>query len=743
MGMKTAPLLRSSALAAALAIGGGLARAEPVVLNNHGHSGLLDMPSARMMTDGEFAVSYAWSEHTQRVALSFQPLPWLEGTFRFSAARDFLPGGDSLNDRSFGLKLRLSRETEFLPAIAVGIQDVLGTGLYAGEYVVASKTVEAGAMGTFDVTLGLGWGRLGSTGMLRNPLSGLSSRFDERRAFAPGPGDGDLPLFKTYFRGRDTSLFGGIVWSTPVDGLKAIVEYSGDAYLEEEARGLTGVKSHWNFGLVYRPAKVVELAASYMNGDTLGLRLTLRYDPYFEVPKGLDPQPPPPYLRTEAQRQAAAEAAANGLAAPAPAATGSLEAQMEAGGWADLPAVHAQILDGFVKAARAQGLDVEAVELTARRAIVYYRNDTYLRETEALQRLMRAALTLPPSVENFYLVAMAKGAPATEAAVNRTAYERNAMSLGDGAELLPKVRIASAPQAMVPGAVATGEAWPRFSWSITPAFQTAVVDTETPFQAGAGLRFGAGLDFGHGFEIEGAFEVLLLENFEAPGANTSLLPRVRSDVARYAFEGGTGLASLTVSKTGKIGRETWYRLSAGLLEDQFAGAGGELLYRPDNSRWSFGANLYYVRQREFDRLFGLRDYDTVTGQISAYGDRVLFDTLDFNVHAGRYLAGDWGATFEVMRRFDSGIEIGVFATFTDVPFETFGEGSFDKGLILRIPLGWFAPFSTQTGFTSVLRTARRDGGARLFDINPLWDDLRRTSPERMRKTWPADIRPPM
>ncbi len=45
-----------------------------------------------------------------------------------------------------------------MPAIALGINDAAGTGVYSGEYVVASKQ-----FGALDTTLGMGWGRLGST----------------------------------------------------------------------------------------------------------------------------------------------------------------------------------------------------------------------------------------------------------------------------------------------------------------------------------------------------------------------------------------------------------------------------------------------------------------------------------------------------------------------------------------------------------------------------------------------------
>ena len=57
------------------------------------------------------------------------------------------------------------------------------------------------------------------------------------------------------------------------------------------------------------------------------------------------------------------------------------------------------------------------------------------------------------------------------------------------------------------------------------------------------------------------------------------------------------------------------------------------------------------------------------------------------LRAGRYLAGDWGATVELGRRFDSGIEVGAFATFTDVPFSLVPMAVLMTGAALGSRLG--------------------------------------------------------
>ena len=119
----------------------------------------------------------------------------------------------------------------------------------------------------------------------------------------------------------------------------------------------------------------------------------------------------------------------------------------------------------------------------------------------------------------------------------------------------------------------------------------------------------------------------------------------------------------------------------------FAGVGGEILYKP--ARWplGLGVDVHRVRQRDYDMMFDLRDYETTVGHVSIYYDAGGF-FFNFEINAGRYLAGDWGATTTISRKFGSGWEVGGYATLTDVPFDTFGEGSFDKAIFVSVPIDW-------------------------------------------------------
>ena len=107
--------------------------------NLFGSRGIVGTPSARMAPDGEISVGASFLKNNQHYNLGFQVLPWLEASFRYSGLQHFQRDYPVYYDRAFGFKARLWNEGDVLPAVAVGIDDIVGTGVYGGEYIVASK----------------------------------------------------------------------------------------------------------------------------------------------------------------------------------------------------------------------------------------------------------------------------------------------------------------------------------------------------------------------------------------------------------------------------------------------------------------------------------------------------------------------------------------------------------------------------------------------------------------------------
>ena len=117
------------------------------------------------------------------------------------------------------------------------------------------------------------------------------------------------------------------------------------------------------------------------------------------------------------------------------------------------------------------------------------------------------------------------------------------------------------------------------------------------------------------------------------------------------------------------------------------------------------------------------------GYKNCWAFNLYFDAggmLDLEINAGRYLAGDWGATTTISRKFGSGWEVGGYATLTDVPFETFGEGSFDKAIYVSIPIDWIVSTPTKAKRRLTLRPITRDGGANLASARSLLNLIERT-----------------
>ena len=127
-------------------------------------------------------------------------------------------------------------------------------------------------------------------------------------------------------------------------------------------------------------------------------------------------------------------------------------------------------------------------------------------------------------------------------------------------------------------------------------------------------------------------------------------------------------------------------LTVGILEDMFSGYGLEYLYFKNNTNYAVGFEIFDVKKRDYDWGFGTLDYETTTAHINFNYRNYGLIPFDMKLSYGKYLAGDTGTTIEFSRTYENGVNFGVFASFTDVTAEQFGEGSFDKGLFFNIPI---------------------------------------------------------
>lgn len=686
-------------LVAALAcLGGAAGQAEEIPsFNMYGAPGLVDMPNARVAPDATLSTTIAGAGNQMRSTLSFQIAPRLSGSFRYSSISDFPIKGavDGVYyDRSFDLRFQLLKESEYRPSVVVGLRDFIGTGLYGAEYLVATKEVYTG----LEITGGVGWGRLGSY----NAFASTGERPDEVI------GSGGLPTYDRWFRG-DVGGFAGISYS-PTQQLTLKAEYSSDAYVREAGQGSFTHGSPFNFGIDYRFRNGGQLSLYHSYGNEIGAQFTFHTNPRKSAIAG------------------GAETAPVPVAPRAPGAEADL-------GWVRQPT--SGYRKTLAKAMETDGLVLEGLKLEPRRASVRMRNPRYGLVPQAIGRTARSMTRiLPASVETFVIVPVENGMELSAVTLQRSDLE--ALEHEDNAEMLARARILDG-FGMAPAPV-EGQ-YPRFSWSLAPYLQFSMFDPENPVRADIGLRAKAKARLSPNFVVSGSVTKKLGGNLDASDReDDDALPLVRTQKARYSAEGDPAIEHLTVSHFGRPGKNLYSRVTAGYLEEMYAGVSGEILWKPVSSRLALGAELNYVKPRDFDQLFGIRSSETRTGTIPDFNGHVsAYYAFENGFHGqldvGRYLAGDYGATITVDREFRNGWRVGAYATFTNVPFDDFGEGSFDKGIRISVPIGAVTGQPSNASNEFVIQSLTRDGGARLNVNDRLYEQVRGHHAPDMAKTW--------
>ena len=117
-------------LVACLGLAGAAHADDAPVRSDYGSPGVIEMPSARMAPDGALSVGASFLRNIQHYNVAFQALPWLEADFRYSGLSHYSLDFPVYYDRRFAFKARLWDETDVLPAVALGLNDIIGTGIY-------------------------------------------------------------------------------------------------------------------------------------------------------------------------------------------------------------------------------------------------------------------------------------------------------------------------------------------------------------------------------------------------------------------------------------------------------------------------------------------------------------------------------------------------------------------------------------------------------------------------------------
>lgn len=652
-----------------------------------GGVGLLQTPTARFAEEGAFHFNANRVSPYSRYSISVTPLPWMEATLRYTAMTNFSyggQGGDQSNkDKAVDLRLRLWQESYWAPQVALGFTDLAGTGLFSSEYLVASKRFR-----DVDLSLGIGWGYLGNRADISNPFGGL--RDSERAGNESGDLGGNFST-NTYFSGP-AAFFGGVEYQTPWDRLRLKVEFDGNDYRNEpHDPDFDVADSRINLGAVFKVSKGVDISVGWERGNTamIGFTFQTNMKKARGPAKMLDPAP-------EERR---------------PLPTGVSGKQVD---WASVSQ----------RLRNNAGFEVEDIAVRGREVIVTGEQRTYRNEVEGVTRAARILdNSLGEDNYDWYtLVNKPRGMAVSETSI-RTQTLRDFEDNRTDRQGLRRGIVNATPSVVNKDTQYTAEL-DKFDWGLSLGYKQNIGGPDTFFLYQFLARIDAEYRFNRNSWVHGNLGVNLINNWDEFNLRgTSRLPQVRTHIREYLVTSDVVLENLQYTRTKRLSRDVYAMAYGGLLESMFGGVGGEVLYRPFDAPWALGVNANWVKQRGFRQNFDFRDYSTWTGHVTAYTQTGWKDILA-KTSVGRYLAGDYGATLDLSRRFNNGITVGAWATRTDVSAEDYGEGSFDKGIYFTVPFDAFFARSTQSSGTLAWSPVTRDGGARLGRYYNLYDMTR-------------------
>ena len=640
-------------------------------LNMYGMPGEIDLPLAKNLPNGQFSVSSTAFGGTIRVNLSFQIFDNVTGAFRYAR----LPSatGDHRGyywDRSFDIHYLAFKEKRLFPSVALGARDFIGTGLYSGEYIVATKSIGSRT----KISGGLGWGRLAGKNSFDNIL-GFGNR--KIRNF----GKGGTFHFDHFFSGENSPFFS--VSYKINEKLEFISELSSDGYSHETSsiKGFTR-RSDINLGIKYVVDPSLTVLATLVHGDALGLALNM----------GINPKNSPYNSSTEP--------------APMPILQKKYYFQEQK--------LDKEIVAESRRLLNLEGIELKMMTLSGSIAEVGIINRKYLNVSQMIGRVVRILfLTTPPVINEFKIniIDFKSNLFVSQIIIKRENFAENELKFNGPEELWETVSISNVENSFFNDDITRVE---RLSWSLYPYLDTSLFDPHDPIRFTIGAELLANYNFLPSTSISGSLRQPIagtLDDYKRGPKGG--LPNVRSDFMHYHRDISNSLFVnyLTLNQYFKASPNLYGLVNIGFLELMHAGARAEVIWKNNKKPYGFGVDVAQVQKRETDGRFKLKNEHFNTYLASIYYD--LPNDWILKVDGGKYLAGDFGSTISIKRTFNNGWEIGAYATLTDVPFDKWGEGSFDKGISIKAPLNWFTGKKSRSYANAVIKPITGDGGAKL------------------------------
>tara|TARA_B100000965_G_scaffold243254_1_gene204142 strand:- start:4020 stop:6149 length:2130 start_codon:yes stop_codon:yes gene_type:complete len=651
--------------------------------NSFGQVGLIQTPSAN--TKGEDSIHLILNNNLmwKYGSLTVTPFNWLEASYFYYRPRDLAwevnkVRGDYL-DKGFNVKFAYKPKNKSLPSLAVGLDDIGGTGYFAREYLASTFNKEA-----YNLTVGIGWGKFNNISSFSNPLRFFNKEFENRGSSLSD--QGGTFATDTWFRGN-ASLFGGVEFYLPkMKGVKLKIEHDPFDYLNFSAQNrddadqrLRKKNSNLNVGFSIPVNDYFTIETSFIKGNAFNLSFVIGKNFNQKKIKKTKFEPEikenPDNSRGGFYKDLVYNLNNNKLFLQ----TADIDEKKKE---LNVAITHSD----YVNQIRASSY---AAEISRR---------TYESHNLDINKITISNINvgIETSKVSYFSNHLGNKKIPKEVVKNYTNISSGDKNSFKDNRFKPDLKLPISFNSITPNIINHIGSPDKFYFGGLVIQNT----NETIFKRNLILTSNIILDVVNNFD-------------ETPDRPFSKLPSVRTDVVKYLQGSNTVyIDNMQLDYFFTPVKNVYARLSGGILERMYSGAGFEVLHKPFDKNFYWGFESFYVKKRDFDMLFSNLDYKTQTSHINF---NYFFESSDINLNLsyGKYLAKDIGYTFDLSRISKLGIKSGFFFTRTDVPAAIFGEGSFDKGFYIQVPLNLFNKNYTSATTDFTLRPLTRDGGAKL------------------------------
>ncbi len=634
---------------------------------NSGFTGILSIPDAYTVGDDETRVGFSMEDPYRKYYLTYGIFPDIEfngliteilGAPGFSSPQD--SGYGYYKDKAFDFKFQFLRESKYLPALALGINDPYGNALYPSEYLVASKEIYP-----FDFTVGFGDGRYGSKPLISNNDGIQVGMFTNTEKWLRE----SMPFFGIQFFPSKT--FGLEVAYDPTQYQNQSLDpanWSIDFFQNKP------VPSNFDYGIVYNPTKNLQLIASYQRGNTIALNA----DIHFNLDKSVIHVFDRPYVRTAY-------------------------------------IYRKETFRGEIRRAMLfYGFSNIGINIHNGKLYVQMENNKFFSDKKAAYMALQTLAKINNGKINTARVIIEDDyVPVLEASANLKILKIASSSIKYSHDLKRFIKI------NIENGIKTENAITRdnkiFNYWIAPSFQTLLNDPSNFFQYNLGI-----VGYGIAHPWTGGSAILGVGAYPADNVSSNQAPLsipVRSDFYLYE-KNRINLSSLMFQQMGVFPDNIYAKFAAGLLENEYGGINFQAAKVFYSGRIILELGGSYLKKRSVDDVFGFGD---VPDEIPLNHYYTYFFTSVFNfkslnsslkIKTGRFLAGDKGAEFFLSKYLSNGIKLFAWLSLTDTNVfpasDPYNRGYRDIGLGISIPLRILDGTESKTKFGYSLSPWTRD-----------------------------------